>query len=89
LNKTISLGQKKFIEDIFKCFGMKDCKLVSIAFDVSSRLCKIDKPMTIDEANKMEGVPYKEAIGCVMYVMIATRLDIIVVIGVVSKFAKS
>jgi hypothetical protein len=37
----------------------------------------------------MEGVPYKEAIGCVMYVMIATRLDIIVVIGVVSKFAKS
>jgi hypothetical protein len=45
--------------------------------------------MTIDEANKMEGVPYKEAIGWVMYVMIATRLDIIVVIGVVSKFAKS
>ncbi len=68
---------------------MEECKLVSITFDVSSMLCKIDKPMTIDEANKMEGVPYKEAIGCVMYVMIATRLDIIVVIGVVSKFAKS
>ncbi len=89
LNKTISLGQEKFIEDIFKCFGMEECKLVSIAFDVTSRLCKIDKPMTIDEANKMEGVPYEEEIGCVTYVTIATSLDIIVVIGVVSRFTKS
>jgi hypothetical protein len=88
LIKTISLGQKEFIENIFKCFGMEECKLVNITFDVSSRLCKIDKPMTIDEANKMDGVPYKEAIGCVMYVMTTTRLDIIVLIGVVSKFTK-
>jgi hypothetical protein len=83
------LRSKKIIEDIFKCFGMEECKLVNITFDVSSKLCKIDKPMTLDEVNKMEGVPYKEAIGCVTHVMIATRLDIIVVIGVVSKFAKS
>lgn len=89
LNKTISLGQEKIMEDIFKCFGVEECKLVSIAFDVTSKLCKIDKPMTIDEANKIEGVPYEEEIGCVMFVMIATRLDIIVVIGVVSKFTKS
>lgn len=64
---------------------MEDYKLVNITFDVSSKLCKIDKPMTLDEANKMEGVPYKEAKGCVTHVMIANRLDIIVVIGVVTR----
>ena len=34
----------------------------------------------------MQGVPYKEAMRSLMYVMVATRADIAFVVSVVSQF---
>jgi hypothetical protein len=76
------------IEDIMKCFGMEEYKLVNTPFDDSSKLCKIDKPMIVEEANGMKGILYKETIGCLMYVMITTRSNIDNVIKVVNKSTK-
>jgi len=36
----------------------------------------------------MAKIPYKQAIGSIMYVMIATRLDIVVMTGIVSQCMK-
>jgi len=85
--KTISLGQINFIEDIFKHFGVEECRPINKLLDISSKLCKFDE--TIKESKEIEGVPYKEAIGYLMYVMITTRPNIVTVVGIVSKFAKS
>ena len=41
-----------------------------------------DCPNTQEATNDMHGVPY----GSLMYVMVATRLDIAYVVGVVSQF---
>ncbi len=53
--KTISLGQINFIEDIFKCVGMEECRPISTPLDIISRLCKFDE--IIKESKEMEGVP--------------------------------
>jgi hypothetical protein len=47
------------MKNIFKCFGMEECKLVSTPLGVSFRLCKINKHIIIKEANEMEGIFYK------------------------------
>jgi hypothetical protein len=85
--KTISLGQINFIEDIFKCFGVEECRPINTLLDISSKLCKFDE--TIKESKEIEGVLYKEAIGYLMYVMITTWPNIVTIVGIVSKFAKS
>lgn len=74
--KTISLNQRNYINDILKRFCLQNWKPISTLLDISFRLCKIDEPMTIEEATKMEGVPYREALGCLMYPMVATRPNI-------------
>ncbi len=68
---------------------MEECKLISTPFDINSRLCKIHGPMTIEKENEIEIVPYGKTIGCLMYVIIVTRLDIIIAIRVMNNFAKS
>jgi hypothetical protein len=85
--KTISLGQKNYIKDIFKHFGMEKCRPINTPFDISFRLCKFDE--IIEESKEMEGVPYREVIGYLMYAMIITWLDIATIVGIISKFAKS
>jgi len=57
--KTSNLGQKNCMENIFKCFGMEECKLVSTPLGASFRLCKINKHIIIKETNEMEGIFYK------------------------------
>jgi hypothetical protein len=37
----------------------------------------------------MEGVPYREVIGYVMYAMIDIWFDIVNVVGIISKLAES
>jgi len=87
LNYKISI-YKLQIEDIIKCFGMEEHKLVSTSLDDSSKLCKIDTPMIVEEANGMEGILFKEIMGCLMHVMNTNRSNIDNIIKVVNKFTK-
>jgi hypothetical protein len=68
--KTINLGQRNYIENIFKFFGTEKCRPISTPLDISSRLCKSNEPMIVEKSKKMEGMPYREMIGCLMYAMI-------------------
>ncbi len=67
---------------------MEEHKLVSTSLDDSSKLCKIDTPMIVEEANGMEGILYKEIMGCLMHVMNTNRSNIDNIIKVVNKFTK-
>jgi len=38
----------------------------------------------------MEKIPYyKVAVGCIMYSMIATRLDVVIILGIVNQFMQN
>ena len=51
-------------------------------FHLSSDLC----PKTKDEKDFMNNVPYKSAVGSLMYTMVSTRPDIAHAVGVVSRY---
>ena len=50
------------------------------------KLSKLDCPQSDEERAEMDKLPYTSAVGSLMYTMIATRLDIAFVVGVVSRY---
>ncbi len=82
--KTISYSQTTYIKNILKCFNMKTCKLVNTLLDVNTTFIKHVGLIDQEEPREMARKPYKQAIGSIMYVMIATRLDIVIMTRIVS-----
>ena len=75
----ISINQSKYAEEILKCFGMENCKPVSSPCDVSQRL----KPR-VDGSTA--NVPYREAVGSLLYLVQGTRPDLAFAVSNVSRF---
>jgi transposase InsO family protein len=85
-NRAVTLGQGKYVQDIRKRFGMEDCKPRSTPLDANSKLTKDMAPKSAAELKDMEGIPYQQAVGSLMYAMVATRPDIAYAVGAVSQF---
>ena len=71
--RTIHLSQPQYIEAILKKFGLYDCNPSSTPGDMSVILKKNDG--NNEEAQK--NIPYREAVGSLMYLMLCTRPDIV------------
>ena len=67
-NSTIKMNQSRYIEKISK-FDMADCKPCSTP-------CEMDIRKTSDKVDFIDSKPYCEIIGCLIYIMVATRPDI-------------
>ncbi|KAM2536707.1 hypothetical protein TB1_022120 [Malus domestica] len=83
----VCFSQKQYLEKLLQKFGVtKDTKLVgtplSARFKLSSQQC----PKTNEEKMKMDGVPYANLVGGLMYAMVCTHLDIAHAIGIGSRF---
>ena len=80
------LSQKGYLKKVLERFSMLDAKPVSTPlsahFKLSSELC----PSSNEELEYMSKVPYANAVGCLMYLMVCTRPDISHAISVVSRF---
>ena len=63
------MNQSRYIEKILSKFGMADCK-------PRSTPCEMDITKTSDEVDLIESKPYCEIIDSLIYIMVATRLDI-------------
>ena len=83
---TITMHQRSYIEEVLKRFGMEDCKPISTPLDVKAQLVKLMDEEHEEHIQEMQGVPYKEAVGSLMYAMVATRADIAFAVSVVSQF---
>ena len=84
--KTISINQTKYIENILKRFNIFDCKPIGIPLDTNSKLTKAMSPITDEKREEMKKVPYQSAVGSLMYAMLGTRPDIAYSVGVISQF---
>ena len=75
----------KYVENILIKFSMQNVKHVNIPlafhFKLSSSLC----PSINEDKDYMSHVPYANAAGNLMYVMVCTRPDISHAVGVVSR----
>uniref|UniRef100_A0AAV1TCU7 Polyprotein n=1 Tax=Peronospora matthiolae TaxID=2874970 RepID=A0AAV1TCU7_9STRA len=81
-NGSVTICQRRYGEDVLKRFGMSDCKAVTSPTDISSRLIPSTAATIID-------APFREAIGNLMHLMIATRPDIAFAVSYVSRFMEN
>ncbi|KAG2955349.1 hypothetical protein PC119_g27908 [Phytophthora cactorum] len=66
---SVTMCQRRYVDDILKRFAMDKCKAVVSPVDMSTRL------VPSDAATKVNA-PFREAVGALMHLMTATRPDI-------------
>lgn len=81
----ILLSQQRYIGEILKRFSMESCNPVSTPGEVGGQ--KVER--TVAQANdglQNSKVPYRELVGALMYLAIATRPDIAYIASFVAQF---
>jgi hypothetical protein len=89
VNRTATLSQTKYIDNMLAEFGMTDCKpkdtpLTPGADPLLS--AQEGEVVTPQEKALMEKIPYRKAIGVLMYLSTTTRPDISAAVSQLSKF---
>jgi hypothetical protein len=79
IDGTIHITQKRYIEDVLRRFRMDSANPVSTPIEK----CEL---LGITEESSSTSAPYREAVGCLMYLAVATRPDIAFAVGYVSRF---
>jgi Reverse transcriptase (RNA-dependent DNA polymerase)/GAG-pre-integrase domain len=88
-NKTISLSQQAYVEAIVTKFNFDDLKPSAIPMDPSAPLSKSQSPTLLDDIAKMRNVPYREAVGSLMYAAMGTRPDIAFATSTVAQYSEN
>jgi hypothetical protein len=84
--KMVFLSQKLYIETLVKRFGQDDAKTVLTPLAPGTTLSRVQCPTTDDETADMHHVPYRELVGALLYVMVATRPVFGFAVGVLCRF---
>ena len=86
-NGLITMRQTKFLKSILAKFGMEESKPVKTPQDPGLKLIKNMCEGGCNHEETMKNVPYRSAVGGIMYLMVATRPDLAAAVGVLSQFA--
>ena len=84
--RIIGLSQDTYIDKVLKRFNMQDSKKGFLPISHGVSLCKSQCPLTPDEQEKMNAIPYASAIGSIMYAMLCTRLGVAYALSVTSRY---
>ena len=71
---------------MLKKFNMEKSKLMTTLMAQHFKLSHQNSPKSEEEANYMKNVPYANAVGSLMYVMICARPDLAYIVSLVSKY---
>lgn len=87
LNGTLKINQEYYIKRIIKRFELQNAKGASTPADSNQKLTKAGN---IDgDEHETVNVPYREAIGSLMYAMIGTRPDIAYAVSFLARFSEA
>jgi len=75
---TLKLLQGKYAAQVLETFGMAECNTIGTPLDGGLQLVKANES---DDA-----LPYREAVGSLMYLMVGTRPSLAFAIGKLSRF---
>jgi hypothetical protein len=99
-NRLMYIDQENTIDKMLKDYNMWDCKPSSLPADPNARLSACSKPKseeekegkdeleehTEEEEKEMEKIPYREAVGSLIYLATTSRPDISFAVGQVSRY---
>ena len=78
--KAMVLSQTAYLERMLARFNMSECKPISMPMEVKC-------PQNNDDLRKVEkNVPYRELVGCLLYVTQTTRPDLCYAVNFFSLF---
>lgn len=77
----VKLDEVSYISDVLNRFNMKDCKGVATPISTGQMLKKPEKKNYLPE-----NVPYQELGGCLMYLAVCMRPDIVHTVHILSQF---
>lgn len=80
----VILSQSHAIQKILERFSMSDCKASPTPMEA-----KLVLVLHVEGEKKLSTAPYCELVGSIMYLMMCTRPDLLLRIGVLSKFSSS
>lgn len=78
---TILIHQRSYTEKVLKRFGMSECKPIGTPIEKADTK---GEDNTVDKSSE-SAFPYREAVGSLAYLMVATRPDIAYAVGIVSR----
>ena len=87
--RTISLSQRAYIETIIARFNLEEAKPVVTPLEPGMTLSVLQCPSTPRQFEQMRDVPYREAIGSLMYAALGTRPDISYAVTTLSQFMQN
>jgi hypothetical protein len=86
--RMVYISQPEYIVKIAKKFNMSTCTPLTIPADPCCRLSPEMSPQNKEEEDEMKAVPYREAVGSLMHIMVMTRPDIAYAVGQVAQYAQ-
>jgi len=83
----VSLNQKGYLQKFLQKFNIgDDAKTVSVPLAPHFKLSAKMSPKTVEDQEYMKNVPYANAVGSLMYVMVCTRPDLSQAVNMVSRY---
>ncbi|KAG7202511.1 hypothetical protein KM043_017074 [Ampulex compressa] len=76
LDRTIKIGQSRYIQRILEKFRMKEANAVSIPAEPGLHLTQLQHSKMEGEEKQIQNVPYRKAIGSLLIVARVSRPDI-------------
>lgn len=76
-NRVVKLSQTTLIDKVIQQFGQSNATTLSLPMDPNSKLHRVDrKSLPIKEQRILDRTPYRQLVGCLLYLAISTRPDI-------------
>ncbi|MGH7240582.1 MAG: reverse transcriptase domain-containing protein, partial [Candidatus Saccharimonadales bacterium] len=88
-SRTLSLSQKAYIKKVVERFNMTNSKPVATPLDAGTKLSTSDSPSDVQELAEMKKIPYRSAVGALMYAMVGTRPDIAFAVTTLSQYGSN
>ena len=82
----LRMDQESYCNSLLQKYRMEEAKESRIPLIVKEKLTRKMCPVTKEEREEMATIPYRSALGSLMYLMVSTRPDLAASVSILSRF---